>query len=56
MVDYSTDHIKIVGSSPAAVTGTCGLDYKYFTIVIYDHNDRGQYYKTTITIVIDDLS
>ena len=23
------------------------------TIVIYDRNDSGQYYKTTITIVID---
>jgi len=26
------------------------------TIVIYDCNDSGQYYKTTITIVIDDSS
>jgi hypothetical protein len=25
-------------------------------IVIYDRNDSGQYYKTTITIVIDDSS
>ncbi len=25
-------------------------------IVIYNHNDSGQYYKTTITIVIDDPS
>jgi len=24
------------------------LYYKTFTIVIYDHNDIGQYYKTTI--------
>jgi hypothetical protein len=31
-----------------------GLYYKQVTIVIYDHNDSGQYYKTTITIVIDD--
>ncbi len=31
-----------------------GLYYKYFMIVIYDRNDSGQYYKTTITIVIDD--
>jgi hypothetical protein len=31
-----------------------GLYYKCFTIVIYDRNDSGQYYKTTITIVIDD--
>jgi hypothetical protein len=34
----------------------CGLYYKCFTIVIYDHNDSGQYYKTTITIVIYDPS
>ncbi len=34
----------------------CGLYYKCFTIVIYDHNNSGQYYKTTITILIDDPS
>ncbi len=34
----------------------CGLYYKYFTIVIYDRNDSGQYYKTRITIVIVDTS
>ncbi len=34
----------------------CGLDYKYFTIVIYDCNDSAQYYNTAVTIVIDDLS
>jgi hypothetical protein len=34
----------------------CGLYYKQVTIVIYNRNDSGQYYKTTITIVIDDLS
>ncbi len=34
----------------------CGLYYKYFTIVVYDCNDSGQYYKTTITIIIDDPS
>ncbi len=33
-----------------------GLYYKCFTIVIYDRNDSGQYYKTTITIVIYDPS
>ncbi len=31
-----------------------GLFYKQVTFVIYNHNDCGQYYKTTITIVIDD--
>ncbi len=35
---------------------TSGLYYKQVMIVIYDHNDSGQYYKTTITIVIDDPS
>jgi hypothetical protein len=33
-----------------------GLYYKQVTIVIYDRNDSGQYYKTTITILIDDPS
>jgi hypothetical protein len=27
----------------------CGLYYKRFTIIIYDRNDNGLYYKTTIT-------
>jgi hypothetical protein len=31
-----------------------GLYYKQVTIVIYDRNDSGHYYKTTITIIIDD--
>jgi hypothetical protein len=35
---------------------TSGLYYKCFMIVIYDCNDSGQYYKTRITIVIDDPS
>ncbi len=33
-----------------------GLYYKQVSIVIYDCNDSGQYYKTTIMIVIDDRS
>jgi len=32
---------------------TCGLYYKQVMIIIYDRNDSGQYYKTTITIIID---
>jgi hypothetical protein len=32
----------------------CGLYYKCFTIIIYNRNDIGQYYKTRITIIIDD--
>jgi hypothetical protein len=35
---------------------SCGLYYKCFTIVIYDHNDSGQYNKTRIMIIIDDPS
>ncbi len=35
---------------------TSSLYYKQVTIIIYDCNDSGQYYKTTITIVIDDPS
>ncbi len=35
---------------------TSGLKYKCFMIVIYNRNDSGQYYKTTITIVIDNPS
>jgi hypothetical protein len=30
---------------------TCGLYYKSFTIIIYNHNDSSQYYKTMIMIV-----
>ncbi len=41
---------------PSSSLTISGLYYKCFTIVIYDHNDSGQYYKTTITIVIDDPS
>jgi hypothetical protein len=33
-----------------------GLYYEGFTIVVYDRNDSDQYYKTRITIVIDDPS
>jgi len=33
-----------------------GLYYKCFTIIIYDCNNSGQYYKTTIMIIIDDPS
>jgi hypothetical protein len=32
---------------------TCGLYYKQFTIVIYDRNAIGQYYKTTSTTIVD---
>jgi len=35
-------------------TSYCGLYYKCFMIVIYNRNDSGQYYKTRITIIIDD--
>jgi hypothetical protein len=41
---------------PLLFHSTNGLYYKGFTIVIYDRNDSGQYYKTRIMIVIDDPS
>jgi hypothetical protein len=39
-----------------SIIPTSGLYYKCFMIIIYDRNDSGQYYKTTIMIVIDDPS
>ncbi len=33
------------------VTHTCALYYKSFTIIIYNHNDSSQCYKTMIMIV-----
>ncbi len=48
MVEHSTLGSKILGWNPVA--------YKCFTIIIYDRNDSGQYYKTKIMIVIDDPS
>jgi hypothetical protein len=33
---------------PSTTSGTCGLYYNIFMIVIYNHNAIGQYYKTTI--------
>ncbi len=41
------------GPSPKEASG---LHYKQVTIIIYDRNDSGQYYKTPITIVIGDPS
>ncbi len=35
-------------------TFTSGLNYDSFMIVIYNHNKSGQYYKTTIMIIIYD--
>jgi hypothetical protein len=32
------------------MSDTCGLYYECFTIVIYDRNAIGQYYKTTIIV------
>jgi len=29
---------------------SCALHYKCFTILMHDHNDSGQYYKTSIVI------
>ncbi len=49
------DHNKFIVHAKG-VNDTSGLYYKQVTIVIYDCNDSGQYYKTTIMIVIDDPS
>jgi hypothetical protein len=38
------------------LTTISGLYYKQVMIVIYDCNDSGQHYKTTIMIIIDDPS
>jgi len=45
-----------VHKTVTVILDICGLYYKQVTIVIYDRNDSGQYYKTTITIVIDNPS
>jgi len=39
--------MNLIASVSKMVTG--GLYYESFTIVIYDRNDSGRYYKTTIT-------
>ncbi len=38
------------------INNISGLYYKCFMSVIYDRNDSGQYFKTTITIVTDNPS
>ncbi len=48
-------HQSRLDRSPTPIR-SLGLYYKCFTIIIYNCNDSGQYYKTTITIVIDDPS
>jgi hypothetical protein len=52
MVVISLTSVMVLDKTDAA-TKSSGLYYKQVTIVIYDRNDSGQYYKTTITIVID---
>ncbi len=47
---------KAVNSYGHVNQDTSGLYYKQVTIIIYHRNDSGQYYKTTIMIVIDDPS
>ncbi len=46
--------LNVIDDEKSFFNLTCGLYYKQVTIIIYDRNDSGQYYKTTITIVIDD--
>ncbi len=51
------DKIKLLENQvKTSLVHLSGLYYKCFTIVIYDRNDSGQYYKTKITIVIDNPS
>ncbi len=50
--NFFSNHFHLVQANPP----TWAISQLFFTIVIYDHNDSGQYYKTTITIVIDDPS
>ncbi len=61
--EYDLFHWKIFGLNlelPSTLSRlqkeTCGLCYKSFTIVIYNQNDCGQDYKTTISTVIYDPS
>ncbi len=49
VVEPSPPILKVEGSSPPiedVTFVTCGLYYKQVTIVIYDRNDIGLYYKT----------
>ncbi len=50
MVVVSMTEVERVVLGPSefgfSVALFCGLYYKSFTIIIYDHNDSGQYYKT----------
>ena len=52
----SVEKILNKASFKFCVNQRAGLYYKCFMIVIYDCNDSGQYYKTTITFVIDNPS
>ncbi len=47
---------KLGDFSKASGHPASGLYYKCLTIIIYECNDSGQYYKTTIIIVIDNPS
>ncbi len=40
---------KQLGINQLPLSANCGLYYKSFMIVIYNRNDSGLYYKTTIT-------
>ncbi len=53
-VIYDRHMVIVQATGVVKSTSICGLYYKCFTIVIHNCNDSGQYYITTITIVIDD--
>ncbi len=43
----------LITSVKGFIVQTCGRYYKQFTIVSYDRNAIGQYYKTTSTMIVD---
>ncbi len=43
----------LIAGVKSFIVDTCGLYYKQFTIVSYDRNAIGQYYKTTSTTIVD---
>jgi hypothetical protein len=53
MMKASVEKILNKASFKFCVNQPAGLYYKCFMIIIYDCNDSGQYYNTTIMIVID---
>jgi hypothetical protein len=51
-----TTTLCITKNATHRIINISGLYYKCFMSVIYDRNDSGQYFKTTIMIVADNPS